>query len=54
MHSSVRVGQPVCACAYLVDLGLLIIPGFQEKEDLKTFYVLFTLPNFPTVYKRKD
>lgn len=29
----VSVSQPACACAYVVDLGLLFIRGFQEMED---------------------
>lgn len=34
----VRVSQRVWACVNLVDLGLLIICGFQELED--SFYGL--------------
>lgn len=56
MCFSGRLSQQVCACSYLVDLGLLIIWGFQEMEDF-TFYglrVYFTLSFFSTVYKRKE
>lgn len=58
MRFCVSVSRPARTCASVVDLGQLIICGFQEMEDsfygLQIFFSLAYLLNSPTKAEIKD